>query len=198
MGDFIKYLFLLTLFGGGGYLLYQNPEILQRLQLTSITNEVAPVKLAPAQPEISRTAVYVPPAVITPESTLPKQAPAPAPQTVAVTPPAPEPAKPDPAIAAAREREEKRRAAAARKEATLKNPPWEIATKSGRVYTGVKISSVLPDGIMIKHDMGGCRVLYSEMTSDLQLAFGYDKDEAAAQLKEKGSTTAQNPTPSLR
>ncbi|HSI82517.1 MAG TPA: hypothetical protein VK970_01965 [Candidatus Methylacidiphilales bacterium] len=72
-----------------------------------------------------------------------------------------------------------------RREATLKNPPREITTISGRTYRNVTIRRLDPDSIVISHDDGGGRVSFMDMPAALQEAFGVDSAEAAAHAEQR-------------
>lgn len=57
---------------------------------------------------------------------------------------------------------------------TLKNPPKQIRTVRGLVFTGVKILSIDEDGINITHDYGNGKVRTQDLPPATQEAFGLD------------------------
>ncbi|NQW99052.1 hypothetical protein HQ447_00230, partial [bacterium] len=62
-------------------------------------------------------------------------------------------------------------------------PPTEfekLETTNGKIYEHAKVRRVEPDGISIMHDAGTAKVLFENLSPDLQSAFGYSPEKAAA------------------
>lgn len=54
----------------------------------------------------------------------------------------------------------------------------EIKTANGKVYKKVIVRKVEPDGISIMHETGAAKLLYDDLSDELQEAFGYDPEAA--------------------
>ncbi|MCW1921797.1 hypothetical protein OKA05_04485 [Luteolibacter arcticus] len=55
----------------------------------------------------------------------------------------------------------------------------ELVTRDAKLYTGVTIRKVEPDGLSILHDSGTAKIPFEMLSKDLQTKYGYDKATAA-------------------
>ena len=63
-----------------------------------------------------------------------------------------------------------------------------ITTKSGKTYNNCRIFKQDPDGVMFSHELGGAKILYSDMPDSIREKLGYDAAKAESysnELKEK-------------
>lgn len=54
------------------------------------------------------------------------------------------------------------------------DPPNEITTRSGKTYTGVKVTGNNASHLSILHDAGGARIHFEDLSAELQNQYGYD------------------------
>jgi hypothetical protein len=55
-----------------------------------------------------------------------------------------------------------------------------ITTNAGKTYQNCRIFKVDPDGVMFSHSRGGAKVLFGELSAEVQSKLGYDRDKEAA------------------
>lgn len=60
-----------------------------------------------------------------------------------------------------------------------------IKTNSGKVYTHCRIFKTDPDGVIISHQHGGAKVLFSDLAPDARVMLGYDAKKEAAYEKDR-------------
>ncbi|MEX1116796.1 MAG: hypothetical protein WEB53_16230 [Akkermansiaceae bacterium] len=53
-----------------------------------------------------------------------------------------------------------------------------LETTNGKIYEHVKVRKIEPDGIAIMHEAGMAKVLFENLSQELQTAFGYDPAKA--------------------
>ena len=58
----------------------------------------------------------------------------------------------------------------------------EIVTTSGTKYLNVTITSIESDGLSVRDDRGAARILFTDLSVDLQRKYGYDPKKAAQLL----------------
>ena len=54
-----------------------------------------------------------------------------------------------------------------------------IKTKSGKVYTNCRVFKTDPDGVIISHQSGGAKLLFSDLPDDMKEQLGYDAAKEA-------------------
>jgi hypothetical protein len=75
--------------------------------------------------------------------------------------------------------------------------PTDITTVDGQAYHDVKILEVTDDGITIMHQKGGCHILFSNLSLQIQKLAGHDPAKIAAEAKaEQEKEQAPTPPPS--
>ena len=66
----------------------------------------------------------------------------------------------------------------------------DITTLSGRKFTGVTISRVLPDALMVETDSGVERVPFSDLSPELRQKYGYDPEKEKQYTIEEAKASA--------
>jgi len=73
-------------------------------------------------------------------------------------------------------------------------PAETIQTTSGKEYLGARIKSVEPDGLLLSHDGGVSKVLFTDLSKEIQERHGYDPAAAMAFRQMRG-TVPTSPLP---
>lgn len=60
-----------------------------------------------------------------------------------------------------------------------------IKTNSGKVYTNCRVFKTDPDGVIISHQHGGAKLLFTDLPADTREMLGYDEKKAAAYEKDR-------------
>lgn len=66
-----------------------------------------------------------------------------------------------------------------------------IKTKTGKVYTNCKVFKTDPDGVIIAHQHGGAKLLFTDLSDSTRALLGYDEKKAEAYEKERAEKKAK-------
>lgn len=66
-----------------------------------------------------------------------------------------------------------------------------IKTNSGKVYTNCRIFKTDPDGVIISHQHGGAKLLFSDLAPDARTMLGYDEKKEADYVKGRADAAAK-------
>lgn len=66
-----------------------------------------------------------------------------------------------------------------------------IKTNSGKVYTNCRVFKTDPDGVIIAHQNGGAKLLFSDLAPDARAMLGYDEKKEADYVKGRADAAAK-------
>jgi hypothetical protein len=66
-----------------------------------------------------------------------------------------------------------------------------IKTNTGKVYTNCRVFKADPDGVIIAHQDGGAKLLFSDLTEESRDLLGYDAQKEASYEKQRAEAKAK-------